>query len=141
MLQLLAVVAVSCTMAIPFTARTAHAQASDVTALSSAVRSVAGEWNASYNTPGGPRTFKLLLVVEGAKLTGTVKREAGDSPLTGAIKGDTVQFAYAIQYNGNSLDMRITAKVAGDTMKGIVDFAGQQQEAFEATRVPVSKSN
>jgi hypothetical protein len=100
-----------------------------------AAPNVAGEWNASYNTPGGTRAFKVLLMVDGTKLTGTVKREAGDSPLAGTVKGDSVSFTYSIKYNDNMLAMTVAAKVSGDTMKGIVDFAGQAQEAFEAKKI------
>ena len=97
-------------------------------------QSASGEWNASYNTPGGARTFTLTLVADGSKLTGTVKRPAGDSPLTGTIKSDTVTFSYVIQYNDQPLPLTITAIVKGDRMKGMVDFAGQASDTFEATR-------
>lgn len=96
--------------------------------------SVAGEWDASYNTPGGVRNFKLVFVVKGDSLSGTVKRTAGEVPLTGTIFGDTVRFAYMIEYGGNALDIRIVAKVTGDTMAGTVDFGGAAQEEFSAKR-------
>lgn len=97
-------------------------------------QSVAGNWDASYNTPGGPRTFKVVLIQDGEKLTGTVKREQGDSPLAGTTKSDSVRFSYQIEYNGNKLEMTVVAKVTGDAMKGVVDFAGQAQEPFEAKK-------
>lgn len=98
-------------------------------------QSVAGDWNASYNSPGGPIAFKLALVVDGEKLTGTVKRTAGDSPLTGTVKGDSVRFSYTIKYGDNDLLLTVVAKVtAGTVMKGMVDFAGQAQESFEAKK-------
>ena len=42
-----------------------------------AAQSVDGEWDASYETPGGIRQFKLTLVSKGDSLTGTVRRAAG----------------------------------------------------------------
>lgn len=99
-----------------------------------ALPSIAGEWNASYSTPGGTTAFKIVFVVDGEKLTGTVKRASGDVPLSGAVKGDSARFVYTIQYNDHPLDMTVSAKVTGDDMKGIVDFGGNAQEVFQAKR-------
>ena len=65
-----------------------------------AAQSVTGDWDASMNTPGGTRNFRLILKQDGEKLTGTVKREAGDVPLDGTVTGNTVKFSYSIAYNG-----------------------------------------
>lgn len=130
----MAITGVALCAAVPATSAFAQGAAAGAVAPG-----VAGEWNASYNTPGGARSFKVLLQAEGAKLTGTVKREAGDSPLTGSLKGDTVTFTYTIKYGENDLAMTVVAKVTGDAMKGTVDFAGQAQEAFEAKKIAVEK--
>jgi len=105
-------------------------------ALTSAVsaQSIAGEWDASINTPGGARSFKIIFRVSGDTLTGTVKREAGDVPLYGTVKGDAVRFSYTVNYNGNPLELTITATVTGDSMKGTVDFAGAAEDEFSAKR-------
>lgn len=96
---------------------------------------VAGEWDASYNTPGGPRAFKIVFQVKGDSLSGTVKRSDGDVPLLGTIKGDEITFRYTIAYNNEALTLTIAAKVTGDTMAGSVDFAGMATEEFSAKRV------
>ena len=96
---------------------------------------VAGEWEATYETPGGPRTFKILFQVKGDSLSGLVKRSDGDVPLVGKISGDEITFRYTITYNNDPLNLTIAAKVAGDTMTGTVDFGGMAQEEFSARRV------
>lgn len=101
-----------------------------------ASQTVAGDWDASYETPGGARSFRVVFVVDGEKLTGTVKRPTGEVPLVGTVVKDSVKFAYSIEYNGRPLAMNVAAKVTGDSMKGQIDFAGQAQEPFQATRVP-----
>lgn len=105
-------------------------------ALTTAVsaQSIAGEWDASMNTPGGLRSFKVVFQVNGDTLTGTVKREAGDVPLSGTVKANAVSFSYTVNYNGSPLELRITAIVTGNSMKGIVDFAGAAEDEFWATR-------
>jgi len=97
-------------------------------------QSVAGMWDASMNTPGGARPFKVDFKQDGEKLTGTVKRESGDLPLQGTIKGKVVEFSYTVIYNGNALTLTVTATVDGNAMKGTVSFGGQAEEQFSATR-------
>jgi hypothetical protein len=112
------------------------ALATAVLTTGAAAQSVAGEWDAAMNTPGGVRNFKIDFQVKGDTLTGTVHRQAGDVPLRGTIKGDTVTFSYTINYNGNDLVLTMTAKLVGDTMQGTVDFGGVAQDEFSAKRAP-----
>ena len=105
-----------------------------VLTTAAAAQSVAGEWDAAINTPGGVRPFKIIFQVDGEKLTGTVKRPAGDVPLAGLVKGDTVQFSYTIDYNGNALVLTVIATATGDSLKGFVDFGGVSQDEFWAKR-------
>jgi hypothetical protein len=99
-------------------------------------QSVAGDWDASYATPGGSTAFKITFVVAAEKLSGTVHRASGELPLSGVVKGDSVSFIFTIQYNDHPLIMTINAKVTGDSMAGTVDFGGQGGDSFEAKRAP-----
>lgn len=104
-------------------------------ATAAAAQSVAGEWDAAMNTPGGPRPFKIMFVQNGEVLSGTVKRPTGDVPLQGTIKGTEVKFTYVIAYNGSPITMSATATLTGSDMKGSIDIAGQMQEELTAKRV------
>jgi len=97
--------------------------------------SVAGDWDGSFNTPGGARPFKMILKVDGEKLSGTVKRASGDVALTGTIKGDVISFSYTINYGGNDLTLTYSGKVAGDSMSGTISFGGQAEETWSAKRL------
>jgi len=102
--------------------------------------SIAGEWDAAMNTPGGVRNFKLVFTVEGEKLTGTVKRAAGDVPLVGTVKGNDIEFTYAVQYNGNNLTISMTGKLEGDAINGTVTFGESgQSDAWSAKRAVTPK--
>lgn len=92
------------------------------TASISAQKSVEGEWDGVFNTPGGARPFKFVLKVDGEKLTGTAKRSSGDVPLAGTIKGSDISFNYTINYNGNAVTLTYTGKVNGDAMTGTLMF-------------------
>lgn len=100
---------------------------------------VAGEWDAVTNTPGGPRPSKLVFKVDGEKLTGTVKRSTGELPLTGTIKGNDITFVYTVSYNGHDLEMAFAGKVSGDTMGGSVSFGGNGDDEWSAKRTPPVK--
>ena len=101
-----------------------------------AQKSVDGEWDAVFSTPGGPRPFKLILKTDGEKLSGTAKRSNGDVPVSGTIKGGDISFSYTINYNGNDVTLSYTGKVTGDSMSGTVMFnetAGGEWSAKRAT--------
>ncbi len=100
----------------------------------SAQTSIAGEWDASMNTPGGPRPFKLVFKVEGEKLTGTAKRSNGDVPIAGSVKGDDISFNYTVEYNGNSVTLSFAGKVKGDSMGGTVYFNETANDEWSAKR-------
>ena len=105
----------------------------------SAQKSVEGEWDAVFNTPGGPRPFKLILKVDGEKLTGTAKRANGDVPVSGTIKGNDIMFAYTISYNGNDVTLTYSGKVNGDTMSGNVSFNDTAGDEWSAKRAAAEK--
>ena len=97
--------------------------------------SVAGEWEGTFNTPGGSRPFKVVFNVDGEKLTGTAKRPSGDVPLTGAIKGDKINFSYTITYGENALTLMFDGTVTGDAMGGNLSFGGNAEDSWTAKRV------
>src|SRR5262252_3082555 len=96
--------------------------------------SVAGEWDAEFNTPGGPQPLGLVFKVDGEKLTGTAKRSRGDVALTGTIKGENITFSYTIDYNGNPVTLTFTGKVKGDSMGGTVSFNDSASDDWSAKR-------
>ena len=103
------------------------------------IKSVAGDWDASMNTPGGARPFKLSFKVEGEKLSGTVGRSNGDVPLQGTIKGSDINFAYTINYNGHDLELFFSGKGDGDSMSGTVSFGGNAEDEWSARRAVPAK--
>lgn len=104
-------------------------------------QSIAGDWEASMETPGGTMSAsKVTFKVDGQKVTGTVKRAAGDAALTGTIVGDTLRFSYTIEYNGNAFGMAVVALVTGNTMRGNINFGGQAEAPWTAARTPPAGS-
>lgn len=96
--------------------------------------SVAGEWDAMMNTPGGSVPLKLIFVVDGDKLTGTAKRSRGDVALVGTVKGSDISFSYTIDYNGSPFTVSFSGKVDGDKINGAV-VMGSTEDSWAANRV------
>ena len=103
-------------------------------AEASVQKSVAGEWDAVFNTPGGPQPLKLIFKVDGEKLTGTAKRSRGGVALAGTVKGDDIAFSYSVDYNGNSVTLYFTGKVKGDAISGTVSFNESASDEWSAKR-------
>ena len=59
-------------------------------------QSVAGEWDATMETPGEPVNYKTIFKVDGEKLSGTVKRSSGETALQVTVKGKEVKFSYTV---------------------------------------------
>ena len=94
----------------------------------------AGDWDVTLNTPGGPRNFKATFKIDGEKLTGALKREAGELPIQGTAKGKEVKFSYTVKYQDNDLLITMTGTVDGDSIKGAADFGGFAQDEWSAKR-------
>ncbi len=120
-------------LGLAFAALAAAPTASAQTAVN-----IAGEWNATMNTPGGPRAFKVVFIQQGDSLSGTVRRATGDVPLQGKVKGNDVTFQYTIDYGGNALTLVVSTTVTGDAMKGSIDLGGAT-ETFSAERAAAAK--
>ncbi len=102
-------------------------------------KSVAGDWDGTFETPGGAMPFKLVFKVDGEKLTGSVKRSSGELPINGTIKGSDISFSYTVNYNGNDLTLYFAGKVNGDSMSGSVSFGGNADDVWSAKRAPAEK--
>jgi hypothetical protein len=77
-------------------------------------------WTAPGRNGNPGRPTKATLVAKDGALTGTVAGRQGDTPITDAsIKDDgTIAFSVTRSFGGNSMTMKYTGKVDGDTITG-----------------------
>ncbi len=107
--------------------------------------SATGTW--SWTTPGrnggAERKSTLKLKAEGEKLTGKISSPGREGQTMeaeiseGTIKGDDVAFKVVREFNGNKFVMDYKGKLAGDTIKGKMEFERQgekQSRDWEAKR-------
>lgn len=105
-----------------------------ICALSAALAAYAGDvggtWTLSVESPRGTRESTVVLTQNGEQVSGTMKTQRGDMPVTGTIKGDALAFSYKLSLQGNEMEVTYTATVKGDSMDGTVSFGGMGEGKF-----------
>jgi hypothetical protein len=97
-------------------------------------QSLSGDWEISLNTPIGPAQSKASLKHEGENLSGSIKTQFGDFPISGTLKDADVTLKYTISADGNSLTVTLKGKLEGETMKGAADFESAGEGDWTAKR-------
>jgi len=95
---------------------------------------VTGEWEASYATPLGPQELKIYLMQEGPRISGHTTSEYGESQVRGTINGRDLQLTFSATDGGKAIDIRVTAKVDGERMRGTAKIGDRAEGAFTAER-------
>ena len=97
---------------------------------------VSGKWTAAIDTQIGVQNYTYDLKVEGTKVTGTAKSQNGESQIQdGVIKGDEITIVENLAFQGQSLKITYTGKIAGDEIKfnrKVGDFASEDFVAKRA---------
>jgi len=94
---------------------------------------VAGAWQLTFEGRNGTVTQTLTFTQDGTKLTGTVHSERGDSPVTGTITGNAIDFTITRSTPNGDFSIEYKGTVTGDTMKGTMTM-GQNTRDWTATR-------
>ena len=98
--------------------------------------SLTGTYNVSVELPNMTATPTVVLKQDGDKLTGEyVSAQYGKFPLTGTIKGADVSFSFAMNVEGNGLNVTYTGTVDKDgAIKGSVAYGDMMSGTFSASR-------
>ncbi len=93
---------------------------------------VTGKWTAD-NGRGGTQTFDLKQ--DGSNLTGTVSGGRGGAVdiSNGKVDGDNVSFEVVREFNGNSVTIKYSGSVSGNSMKLTMD-AGRGPREITLTK-------
>jgi opacity protein-like surface antigen len=105
-------------------------------ALTAWAADLTGQWTATFDTQIGEQHYTYTFKVDGEKLTGTAKNDRGTTDITdGTIKGDQISFDESLDFNGQTIAIKYTGTVSGDSIKlhrSVGDFA---EEDLVANRV------
>jgi hypothetical protein len=83
---------------------------------------VSGAWLLTVESPMGTRENEAVFTQNGEQLTGVIRGQRGETPLTGALKDDAITFGINVTIQGQNLDIKYSDTVTGDTMSGYVVF-------------------
>jgi hypothetical protein len=93
-----------------------------LTAAPAAQADLSGAWTLSFNTPNGAMDASATFKVDGEKLSGTLSGPAGETPLTGNVKGKAFTFNIDVQSANGNFSVTVTGEQDGDSLKGTFDF-------------------
>jgi hypothetical protein len=102
--------------------------------LAAQTADVSGEWEAQYATPLGPQELKIYLTQEGPRVSGHTTSEYGESQVRGTINGSDVAFTFSSTDGGREVQIRVTARVDGERMRGTAKIGDRAEGAFTAER-------
>ncbi|HWI22316.1 MAG TPA: hypothetical protein VNT22_06840 [Baekduia sp.] len=93
-----------------------------------------GTWNVQMNTPMGEQTVVLTLVTDGAALSGKADTPFGLQEFDGgSVDGD--ELAWSVDVTSPlPMTVNFSAKVAGDSIDGIVDAGSFGKFPYAGTR-------
>ena len=95
-----------------------------------------GTWGITIELPNMTATPTMALKQEGEKLTGEyVSAQYGKFPITGTVKGSDVTFSFAMNVEGNGLQVTYTGTVDKDGgIKGNVGYGDMMSGTFYAAK-------
>ena len=105
-----------------------NAVAADSPAAPAAPADPTGNWKWSITPPNSGQSFEssVKLEMKDGKLTGILTGRMGDTPISDATFGQDGAIAFSVvrERDGQKLVMKYAGKLAGDAIKGTIDFPG-----------------
>ena len=95
---------------------------------------VSGTWELTVESPMGSRGSDAIFTQTGGTLAGKMVSPRGETPLTGTISGDAVQWGINVNVQGQQLQIDYSGTVTGDTMSGTVVFGSFGDGKFTGKR-------
>lgn len=116
------------------------AQAPSPAPAAAAASDVVGTWNATFTTQNGEVPAQIKLTKAGAKVTGTISSQMGESTLEAQQKDKAVSMWFTMQGQSGPIPIELNGTVEGDTLKGTATAAGSHAGEFVATRAKAEAS-
>jgi hypothetical protein len=95
---------------------------------------VTGTWLFQVDTSAGSGTPTMTFKQEGETLTGRYSGQLGEAPLSGTVKGTSVEFVIDLEADGNKVRIAYSGAVEKDAIKGQVDLGGFAEGTFTAKK-------
>ena len=95
---------------------------------------VTGTWIMAVETGAGSGSPTFVLVQKGEALSGSYKGQLGEAQVSGTVTGDDVVSEYKVDAQGQTLAVKYTGKVAGNSMSGKVSLGQFGEGTFKGTK-------
>ena len=96
---------------------------------------LSGTWNVSVELPSMTATPTVVLKQDGEKLTGDyISAQYGKFPITGTVKGSDVSFWFAMNVEGNALNVTYTGTAKDGGFSGAVNYGDMMSGTFTASK-------
>lgn len=96
---------------------------------------ISGTWSASVETDAGSGNPTFVFKQTGEQLTGSYSGALGESKVMGTVKGDKVEFTFAVSPGGEELYCVYSGTLEGDKkMKGTVKLGSLGSGTFTAAK-------
>jgi hypothetical protein len=95
---------------------------------------LSGTWAFSVETGAGSGTPTITLNQQGEKLTGHYSGQLGEAPLTGTVKGTSIEFAIDVSVQDTALHVVYSGTAGKDAMNGTVRLGDLGGGTFTAKK-------
>lgn len=101
-----------------------------------AVAAVGGNYTITVDIPGQPLAGTLILIQQGAILTGTLQTQLGTSPIKdGKVTAEGFDFSSTVEFGGSTFDIMVKGAVVGSQISGTIT-SPQGAIPFSGTKTP-----
>jgi D-glucosaminate-6-phosphate ammonia-lyase len=89
---------------------------------------LSGSWELQVDLLHGTRSHRLSLEQSGGELSGQQRSAQFDGPVTGAVEGDIVRFAFGGRYEAATISFRFEGRVGDGAMSGTVELGAASDQ-------------
>lgn len=102
--------------------------------IAAAQADISGPWEVTIDSPQGAMAIEADFKQDGEAVTGLITSPMGSVEIKGTLVKDALSFAYSVPLQGQTLEITMAGKVAGETMDGVVAIAGMGEVPWRAKR-------
>jgi hypothetical protein len=95
---------------------------------------VTGDWTVTVESPQGATSIDATMKQAGEDLTGTITSPMGAVDFKGKVIKDALNVSYTLDLQGNSIEIKMTGTVAGDSITGNLNFGGMGDVPWTAKK-------
>src|SRR4249920_3940489 len=95
---------------------------------------ITGDWTVTVESPQGATSIDATMKQAGEDLTGTITSPMGAVDFKGKVIKDALNVSYTLDLQGNSIEIKMTGTVTGDSITGNLNFGGMGDVPWTAKK-------